>query len=57
VRLAAEAENEAAIDRAAALLEETQADANAITIRAEAKKADLLATAEDQTAIANSEMS
>jgi uncharacterized membrane protein YqiK len=55
VRFAAEAENEAAIDLAAALLEETQADANTITIRAEAKKADLLATAEDQTAFANSE--
>ncbi len=55
VRLAAEAEKDAASDRAAALLEEAQADANAITIRAEAKKADLLATAEGQTAIANSE--
>lgn len=55
VRLAAEAEKEAASDRAAAKLEEAQADASAITVRAEAKKTDLLATAEGQTAIANSE--
>ncbi|MGB0901365.1 flotillin family protein [Halocynthiibacter sp.] len=55
VRLSAEAEKEAASDRAAAKLEEAQADANAITVRAEAKKTDLLATAEGQTAIANSE--
>ena len=55
VRIAATAEKDAAKDRAEAKLEEAQADANAITIRAEAKKADLLATAEGQTAIANSE--
>jgi uncharacterized membrane protein YqiK len=55
VRLAASAEKEAASDRAAAKLEEAQADADATTIRAAAKKADLLATAEGQTAIANSE--
>ncbi len=55
IRLSAQAEKEAASDRAAAKLEEAQADANAITVRAEAKKADLLATAEGQTAIANSE--
>lgn len=55
IRLAAAAEKEAASDRAAAKLEEAQADANAMTVRAEAKKADLLATAEGQTAIANSE--
>ena len=55
IRLAAEAEKDAASDRAAAKLEEAQADANALTVRAEAKKADLLATAEGQTAIANSE--
>lgn len=55
VRLAAEAEKEAASDRAAAKLEEAQADASAITVRAEAKKTDMLATAEGQTAIANSE--
>ena len=55
IRLAAEAEKDAASDRAAAKLEEAQADADALTVRAEAKKADLLATAEGQTAIANSE--
>ncbi|UWR00235.1 flotillin [Rhodobacteraceae bacterium S2214] len=55
IRLSAQAEKEAASDRAAAKLEEAQADANALTVRAEAKKADLLATAEGQTAIANSE--
>lgn len=55
IRLAAEAEKDAASDRAAAMLEEAQADANALTVRAEAKKADMLATAEGQTAIANSE--
>ena len=55
VRLAAEAEKDAASDRAAALMEEAQADANSISIRAEAKKTDLLATAEGQKAIANSE--
>ncbi|WP_415922576.1 flotillin family protein [Tateyamaria sp. SN6-1] len=55
IRLAAQAEKDAASDRAAARLEEAQADANAITVRAEAKKTDLLATAEGQTAIANSE--
>jgi uncharacterized membrane protein YqiK len=55
IRLAAAAEKDAASDRAAAKLEEAQADANAMIIRAEAKKADMLATAEGQTAIANSE--
>lgn len=55
IRLAAQAEKDAASDRAAAKLEEAQADAQAITVRAEAKKTDLLATAEGQTAIANSE--
>lgn len=55
IRLAAAAEKDAASDRAAAKLEEAQADANAMIIRADAKKADLLATAEGQTAIANSE--
>lgn len=55
IRLAAEAEKDAAADRATAKMEEAQADANAIMVRAEAKKADLLATAEGQTAIANSE--
>ncbi|MCF2870508.1 flotillin [Octadecabacter sp. G9-8] len=55
IRLAAAAEKDAASDRAAAKLEEAQADANAMIVRADAKKADLLATAEGQTAIANSE--
>lgn len=55
IRLAAEAEKEAASDRAAAKMEEATADANALTVRAEAKKTDLLATAEGQKAIANSE--
>jgi uncharacterized membrane protein YqiK len=55
IRLAAEAEKDAASDRAAARMEEAQADADALKVRAEAKKADLLATAEGQTAIANSE--
>jgi len=55
IRLAATAEKEAASDRASAKLEEAQADADAIKVRAEAKKADLLATAAGQTAIANSE--
>ncbi|WP_299627892.1 flotillin domain-containing protein [uncultured Tateyamaria sp.] len=55
IRLAAAAEKEAAADRAAAKLEEAQADADAMTVRAAAKKTDLLATAEGQTAIANSE--
>ncbi|WP_282063411.1 flotillin family protein [Roseobacter litoralis] len=55
IRLAATAEKDAASDRAAAKLEEAQADANATMVRAEAKKTDMLATAEGQTAIANSE--
>lgn len=55
ILVSAQAEKDAASDRAAALTEEAQADANAISIRAEAKKTDLLATAEGQKAIANSE--
>lgn len=55
IRLAAQAEKDAASDRAAAKLEEAQADASAVTVRAEAKRTDLLATAEGQKAIANSE--
>ncbi|WP_298861034.1 flotillin domain-containing protein [uncultured Sulfitobacter sp.] len=55
IRLAAAAEKDAASDRAAAKLEEAQADADAMIVRAKAKKADMLATAEGQTAIANSE--
>lgn len=55
IRVTAEAEKDAASDRAAAQLEEAQADANALTVRAEAKRTDMLATAEGQKAIANSE--
>lgn len=55
IRLAAAAEKDATSDRAAAKLEEAHADAEAMIIRANAKKTDLLATAEGQTAIANSE--
>lgn len=55
IRLAAEAEKDAAADRAAAVTEEAQADANALTIRAEAKKADMLAEAEGRHAIAGAE--
>jgi uncharacterized membrane protein YqiK len=55
LRLAAEAERAAAADRAAAVREEAQAEADSITIRAEAKKADLLAEAEGRQALANSE--
>ncbi|HIP23424.1 MAG TPA: flotillin, partial [Rhodobacteraceae bacterium] len=51
----AQAEKEAAADRASAVLEEAQADASAITIRAEAKKIDMLAEAEGARAIADSE--
>ncbi len=55
VKVRAEAEKDAASDRAAALLEEAQAEATSITIRAEAKKADMLAEAEGARAIADSE--
>ncbi len=55
VRVKAEAEKDAAADRAAAVLEEAKADASAITIRAEAKKADMLAEAEGLQAITDSE--
>ena len=55
IRLAAQAEKDAAQDRAAARREEAQADADAITIRAAAKKADLLAEAEGNRAIVESE--
>jgi len=55
VRLKAAAEKDAAADRAAALLEEANADAKAITISAAAQKADMLAEAEGSRAIADSE--
>ena len=55
VRIEAEAEREAANDRAEARREEARAEADAITIKAEAKKQDLLAEAEGQRAIAAAE--
>lgn len=55
IRLAAEADKDAASDRAAALLEEAQAEASSLTIRASAKKDDLLAEAEGRRAIADAE--
>lgn len=55
IKLAAQAEKDAAQDRADARREEAQADADAITIRAAAKKADLLAEAEGRRAIVEAE--
>ena len=55
IKLAAQAEKDAAHDRADARREEAQADADAITIRAEAKKADYLAEAEGKRAIVEAE--
>ncbi|MEM0948708.1 MAG: flotillin domain-containing protein [Pseudomonadota bacterium] len=55
IRLAAQAEKEAAADRAAALLEEATADADAVKIRAEAKKADKLAEAEGARALVDAD--
>ncbi|MGB1234429.1 MAG: flotillin family protein [Planktomarina sp.] len=57
IKLEAEAEKDAATDRASARREEAQADADAITIRAEAKKADLLAEAEGRQKIVEAENS
>ncbi|MCW1934057.1 flotillin family protein [Pararhodobacter zhoushanensis] len=51
IRVAAQAEKDAAQDRADARREEARADADAITIRAEAKKLDMLAEAEGRRAI------
>jgi len=51
IRLAAQAEKDAAQDRAEARREEARAEADAISIRAEAKKADMLAEAEGKRAI------
>ncbi len=53
IRLAAAAHKDAAQDRADAVLEEAQADA--IAIKTQAKKADLLAEAEGRQAITNAE--
>jgi flotillin len=55
LRLTAQAERAAAVDRAEALREEAQAEADALSIRADAKKKDLLAEAEGRQALANSE--
>ena len=51
IRLSAQAEKEAAADRAEARREEAQAEADALNIRAEAKKNDMLAEAEGKRAI------
>ncbi|WP_417627101.1 flotillin family protein [Pararhodobacter aggregans] len=51
IRLAAQAERDAAQDRAEARREEARAEADAIAIRAEAKKTDMLAEAEGKRAI------
>jgi flotillin len=55
MQLAAGAERAAAVDRAAAARELAQGEADALTIRAVAKKSDLLAEAEGRQALANSE--
>ncbi len=55
VRLEAQAEKDAAADRADARREEAQAEADAITIKADAKKKDLLAEAEGRKAIVEAE--
>ncbi|KIC19865.1 flotillin family protein, partial [Leisingera sp. ANG-Vp] len=55
IRLAAQAEKEAAADRAEARREEAQAEADALNIRAEAKKNDMLAEAEGKRAIVDAE--
>lgn len=55
IRLAAAAERAAAEDRASARLEEARAEAEAIKIRAEAIKAELLAQAEGNEALAGAE--
>lgn len=55
VRLMAAAQKDAAEDRAAANREEAQGDADAITIRSEAKKSDMLAEAEGRRAITDAE--
>lgn len=55
IQLAAGAERSAAVDRAAAAREFAQGEADALTIRAAAKKTDLLAEAEGRQALANSE--
>lgn len=55
LRLMAEAEKDAAADRAAARREDAQGEADALNIKAEAKKNDLLAEAEGRRAIVEAE--
>ncbi len=55
IRLAAQAEKEAAADRAEARREEAQAEADALNIRAEAKKNDMLAEAEGKRALVDAD--
>lgn len=55
IRLSAQAEKDAAADRAEARREEAQAEADALNIRAEAKKNDMLAEAEGKRAIVDAE--
>ncbi|MEL6980357.1 MAG: flotillin domain-containing protein [Pseudomonadota bacterium] len=55
VRLAAEADKDAAADRAEARREEAQAEADAIRIRAEAKREDMAVEAEGQRALIDAE--
>ncbi|WP_424965346.1 flotillin domain-containing protein [Dinoroseobacter sp. S375] len=55
IKIEAQAEKDAAQDRAEAHREEAQADADALTIRAAAKKTDLLAEAEGRQAIVEAE--
>jgi len=55
VRMQAAAEKDAAADRAKARLEEAKADADAIDVRAAARKKEQLATAEGQRAIIDAE--
>ncbi|KIT18074.1 Inner membrane protein YqiK [Jannaschia aquimarina] len=57
MRLAAEAEKDAANDRAKARREEARAEADAVKIQAEAKKADMLAEAEGREKIVAAENS
>ena len=55
IRLAAQAEKDAAADRAEARREEAQAEADALNIRAEAKQNDMLAEAKGREAIVQAE--
>ena len=55
VRMQAAAEKDAAVDRAKARMEEARADADAMSVRAVARKSDRLAEAEGQRAIIDAE--